>query len=88
MNKQLIGWLVGILILGGGGGLVGKSFTQQADIKHTKEQVKQLEVKTELTKEEIDDIEKIDIRQSMMIQQVTQTLEKLNTKIDKDLGSE
>jgi hypothetical protein len=82
-NKQLTTLIVTTLF--GAGGIVGTVYTLKADTKNMKEDVVKLEAKMENTTEEINENEKIDIRQSVLLEQVTETLKALNKKIDKEL---
>lgn len=57
----------------------------QNKTENTKEVVVELKKTVETAKEEIDENEKIDLRQSIILENITEQLLKIDKKLDKDL---
>lgn len=56
-------------------------FTKKADVSY----VEKVEKKAEIIKEEIDKEENVNISQTVLIEQISKTVDLLNRKIDKEL---
>lgn len=72
--------LVGLLV----SGLLGAGILKNK-VDNTEKEVEKIEKCVEEAEDKIVENEKIDIEQTVLIEQIGTTLEKLNQKIDKDL---
>ena len=82
MNKITIPLAIaGLIVAGliGAGALLTRA-------THTEEQVKEIKTEVKEVREEIKDNDMIDVRQSVLIEGATSTLEKLNRRLDKELA--
>ena len=52
----------------------------------SEDKIKKVEEKTEESEDKIDEIEKIDLRQSIILDNVVDKLNRLDDKLDKEIG--
>lgn len=60
-----------------------KADANEKKVERLREDVEEVEEKVYVAKEEIDEEEKVNVKQTVLLEQMTRTLDNLNKKIDK-----